>query len=91
MSADANRTGDGDPLDQRLAELVDLYAARLQAGEDLSAEAFLAEHPEHAESLRRLLPALQGLADLGVSRVPGRALNRRRARSPPGCLRDRRR
>jgi serine/threonine protein kinase len=27
------------------------------------------EHPEHAEQLRRLLPALEALVDLGVSSI----------------------
>src|SRR6202008_2706417 len=32
--------------------------------EPLDADAFAREHPEHAEEIRRLLPAMQALADL---------------------------
>ncbi len=50
--------------DAALAKLVDSYLARLQAGEAIDAEVFAAEHPEHAERLARLLPALELMDDL---------------------------
>jgi serine/threonine protein kinase/Flp pilus assembly protein TadD len=50
--------------DLRVAELMDELANRLQAGEPVDVEAFLAAHPEHAPRLRRLLPAAQVLAEL---------------------------
>jgi serine/threonine protein kinase len=50
--------------DHALAELVERYTARLQAGEPVDLESLVAAHPEHAERLRRLLPALQALAAL---------------------------
>jgi WD40 repeat protein/serine/threonine protein kinase len=50
-----------DPvLDDLLAD----FANRLQAGEAVGVEAFAQEHPERADELRRLLPAMQVLADL---------------------------
>jgi serine/threonine protein kinase len=56
--------GESDPL---AAELLEELAARLQAGERLDLEACIQKHPECAERLRRLLPTVQVLADLGGS------------------------
>src|SRR5262249_48883361 len=50
-----------------LTTLLEEYAARLQAGEPLEAEAFAAAHPEHAEVLRKLLPTMRVLAEMGSS------------------------
>ena len=47
------------------AELIEELATRLQAGETPDLEACAREHPECAERIRRLLPAVQVLADLG--------------------------
>ncbi len=47
-----------------LAELVDVLSQRLQAGEPLDLTAVIRAHLEHAEELRRLLPALGALDDL---------------------------
>ena len=35
-----------------IADLIEAFAARLQAGEAIDAEAFAAEHPAYAERLR---------------------------------------
>jgi serine/threonine protein kinase len=61
-AADAQLSGD-----TRVAELLDELANRLQTGEPVDVEAFLAQHPEHAERLRRLVPAAQVLAELEQS------------------------
>jgi serine/threonine protein kinase len=50
--------------DAALAELVENYLARLQAGETIPPHEFAARHPEHAERLERLLPALELMDDL---------------------------
>ena len=60
-----------DPV---LGELIDQVGQRLQAGESVDVEALVQEHPQYAESLRRLLPALQVLADF--SRSAERAIAR---------------
>jgi tetratricopeptide (TPR) repeat protein len=54
-------------VDSAFAELVEQLTARYQAGEKPDQEAVLRQHPEHAERLRPLLPALQLLADLSQS------------------------
>ncbi len=50
--------------DAVLAELIEGYLARLQRGDAVSPEAFAAAHPEHAERLARLLPALELMDEL---------------------------
>jgi WD40 repeat protein/serine/threonine protein kinase len=53
-----------DPiLDDLLAE----FASRLQAGTGADLDTFIRDHPERAEVLRRLLPAIAVLADLDQS------------------------
>ena len=62
--------------DAALAELVEGYLARLQAGEAIDPDVFAAEHPEHAERLARLLPALELMDDLRRSSIhPGGGLS----------------
>ncbi|MFI5459029.1 MAG: protein kinase, partial [Isosphaerales bacterium] len=53
-----------DPI---LADLVEQFLERLQAGEVLDPTGFAAAHPEHAEPLRQLLPALEMMAALSRS------------------------
>jgi serine/threonine protein kinase/Flp pilus assembly protein TadD len=52
---------------QSLGLLLEALTARRQAGEVIDLEDCVREHPEHAEQLRRLVPALHLLADLGSS------------------------
>src|SRR2546425_13109795 len=51
------------------AVLVEELIDALQSGADV--EALIAAHPEHADTLRRLLPAARLLADLSSSAAPG--------------------
>ena len=53
----------GESDDPVLAELIEQFTNRLQAGERVDVEAFAAGHPERADQLRALLPALQVLAE----------------------------
>jgi eukaryotic-like serine/threonine-protein kinase len=55
-------------IDPALADLVEELTAKLQAGEVVDADAILRAHPEHAEQLRPLLPALAMLVGLSGSR-----------------------
>ncbi len=57
-----------EAADPVLAELVEEITDRLQAGEAVDPEALAARHPDKAEELRRLLPALRMLATAGGSR-----------------------
>ncbi len=50
-----------------LDDVLEDVANRLQAGEPVDYEAILATYPQHAESLRRLLPAVEVMAEFGVS------------------------
>ncbi|HKB35004.1 MAG TPA: protein kinase [Gemmataceae bacterium] len=54
-----------------LAELIDRLTARVQAGEEVDWEQEAREHPEHAEALRSLGPALAALDDLSRSGEAG--------------------
>src|SRR5438046_2790659 len=57
-----------------LAELVEEYTTRLQAGEQMHWSEFADAHPGRVEDLRRLLPALHMLAAAGASTPPTRDL-----------------
>jgi serine/threonine protein kinase len=57
--------------DALLTELIDEVSAKLEAGEPVDLDAFIAAHPERAEALRKVLPALAVLADLGRSAAGG--------------------
>src|SRR3954468_13335908 len=60
------RTGAGTG-DELLGDLIDQVSRKLEAGEPVDLDAFIAAHPERAEALRLVLPALAVLADLGRS------------------------
>jgi serine/threonine protein kinase/predicted Zn-dependent protease len=57
-----------------LAEVVEEFTNRLQAGESVDVESYVRQHPEHAERLCQLLPALEMLADLSRSIHTGPAI-----------------
>jgi serine/threonine-protein kinase len=50
-----------------LDDLIEEITARVHAGQLVDIEVYVQQHPEHADRLRHLLPALQVLADLGRS------------------------
>jgi serine/threonine protein kinase/Flp pilus assembly protein TadD len=56
---------------KELVDLVEEFAARTQAGEPLDLEDYVQAHPSHAEELRKLLPAVQALTDLGRAAAGG--------------------
>ena len=57
-------TTGADPI---LDDLIEAFAAKLQAGDRIDPEAYAQEHPERGEELRRILPAMLVLADLAQS------------------------
>jgi serine/threonine protein kinase/Flp pilus assembly protein TadD len=67
----SSRGSDEDAADQALGRVVEELTSRLQAGELVDAAAFALDHPEHAERIRQLLPALHLLADLARSGTGG--------------------
>jgi serine/threonine-protein kinase len=74
INGDGGRAvGSGVPAGSRPADLdalVDELTERLQAGEAVDLEALARDHPEQADQLRRLLPALHLLADMAHSAPP---------------------
>src|SRR5262245_62065030 len=58
-------------LDPAVAELLEQLADRVQAGETIDPDELARAHPQHAEQLRRLLPAVQVLALMERSAVTG--------------------
>jgi len=65
MTTAASRSHSG--LDPALADVMEALAERVQRGEAIDAEALLREHPDYAEQLERLLPAVQLMAALSAS------------------------
>jgi hypothetical protein len=69
-SISQNRTAENHTAE--LALLIEGLTARLQSGEPLNLDGVVREHPEHAEELQELLPAMSLLVNL--SRPSGCAL-----------------
>jgi serine/threonine protein kinase len=65
---------ESNSLDPALAELVEELSNKLLAREGADLSAYLRAHPEHAEELRRLLPSLRALADVGRSAAQDEAV-----------------
>jgi serine/threonine protein kinase len=71
-----------------LDDLLDRLASRIQDGEALDVEALAGAHPEHADELRRLLPAMQALANVEGSKPAAGAGERFAGPLPSGTLGD---
>jgi WD40 repeat protein/serine/threonine protein kinase len=71
MSVSVSQISQANASDSVLVDLFEEIAAKLQAGEQVDLEAYAREHPEQAEPLRRLLPTIHVLADLGRSAAKG--------------------
>jgi serine/threonine protein kinase len=56
--------------DPRFADLIEELTEKLQSGQPVDFEACLREHPEYADQIRQLLPALRMLADVSRSGGP---------------------
>jgi serine/threonine-protein kinase len=68
----ADRSAADADLDPVLAELADEITHRLQSGERVDVEAYVARHPDLAGPIRRLMPVLREMADLGRTVEPDR-------------------
>jgi tetratricopeptide (TPR) repeat protein len=60
-------------VDSALMHLLDEIGDRVQAGDSVDVEAYAQAHPEYADRLRQLLPAVRMMADLGRSAASGEA------------------
>jgi hypothetical protein len=67
MNVSMSDAGPSGVISHSLADLIEELSGRMQTGEPVNLEAYLAEHSEHADELRRLFPALQMLADFSRS------------------------
>jgi serine/threonine protein kinase len=67
MTALSGTPGTSTSADRVLAELIEEFLGKLDAGEPIKPSDFAARYPEHAGALSQLLPALEALADLGSS------------------------
>ena len=65
---------DDNESEALLAELVDEFLTRLRSGQQVTPESFAAEHPECAEELRDLLPAMVEVEGLSQSTRPNAGL-----------------
>jgi hypothetical protein len=70
MIVAANGTVTGSVRDQTLDRLIERITDELHAGVPVDLEALVREHPEHADRLRQLVPALALMANLGRSNDP---------------------
>jgi hypothetical protein len=63
-----------------LVDLVEEITARLQAGEPLDIDQYIADYPEYADKLRNWITVITAMAELGgvASRRPSSECRRRR-------------
>ncbi len=65
MTEGSDSSGRGDETNPLLAELTEEITRRLQAGEVIEPDAYAAQHPDCAGTLRELLPTMEHLIELG--------------------------
>jgi eukaryotic-like serine/threonine-protein kinase len=75
-------SGNGESV---LEDLIEDCTNRLQAGESIDFDELATRHPEHAERLRRILPSLEMMAEVGRTaiRPPQTGLSTNNAFGPP--------
>ena len=57
------------PIDARLEQIIEAATTRLQNGEPMDLDELAAAHPEYADQVRELLPAVEMLVRLGNTRI----------------------
>ena len=62
-----SQPNDFSSVDPILTELFEKLTDRLQSGESVDVEEYIRQNPDYAEPLRRFLPAIEVLIDLGQS------------------------
>jgi serine/threonine protein kinase len=91
MIQPASQISQPGSADRVFADLVEELTAKLQAGGPVDIDLVARDHPEHAENLRKLLPALEVLGELsrsGKERFPLAFGPEADAGPPPGRLGD---
>src|SRR5438105_12652367 len=89
MNGQPRLAGTADATDAGFGDLVAEITDKLQAGQTVNVEEYVAQHPEWAERLRALLPALEAMARLGRSAGQGSdGLERHGAEALQGTLGD---
>jgi serine/threonine protein kinase len=71
MSGSSSVTAGTPEEDLLLHDVIEEVSRKLQAGEPVDMDAYVRAHPECADQLRKVLPAVAVLADLGRSAAPG--------------------
>ena len=56
-------------VDAAFIDLFERLAQQLQLGQPVNIDELARDHPEHAQRLRQLLPAMQAAAELGITRA----------------------
>ena len=74
MRESVNRILASSEVDPGSVELIDELADRLQAGESVDWDAVAREHPERASKVRKMMPVMADMAELGS--VTGRGRSR---------------
>jgi hypothetical protein len=57
------------PVDEQLARLIEETTEKLQTGETVCVERLIADHPQFADELRELWPAIEALVQMGDARL----------------------
>src|SRR5436305_13952243 len=86
MSRTADRAATNDEADPKFDDLLEELAGRLQAGEPVDLASYARRYPGRASEIRRLLPALEMLADLGRSVGPEKSDHASGGAHPIGVL-----
>src|SRR6516225_2918126 len=82
MTAPASASVPVSLTDPVLADLVEELTKKLQAGEPVDLDAVAVRHPDRAEQLRQLLPAIRMLAEFGSLAGQGGSPPAPRAHAP---------
>ncbi len=73
MSVSVSQPSQSRTAENSLAELIEELSAKIEGGEVVDLQAYIAAHPAHADELHRLIPTLLLLADLsrsGTASIP---------------------
>lgn len=78
----------GASSDEFYDDLVEEIAEQIEAGQSLDLEVYLARHPQYADKLRRVVPAMRAMVKLGMESLSGGARRKCEPEFPGGALGD---